>query len=186
MDITVEKATSHKYIARAAGMTSGKESHQSMLDVCISEHSPLRTQMYWIEMLGIPTKSSVHLVRHKIWVEHFVKTNREDRGGAGDEMVNRATPVDHAMFISAQELLNMARVRLCRAAELHTRLIMQDIVKALLDVEPVLAFFMVPMCVYRNGFCGSPKPCGSWTGIKDKYSEYIQLFQKRQRYDYED
>ena len=62
-------------------------------------HSPVRGIQYLIEMKGIFTKTSVHFVRHKIGVEHFVKTNREDRGGMGDEQINRLTPVNHAMLI---------------------------------------------------------------------------------------
>ena len=49
------------------------------------EHSPIRTQLFAVEMVGIPTFVSVHLTRHKIGVEHWVQTNREDRLKKSDD-----------------------------------------------------------------------------------------------------
>jgi len=121
------------------------------------EHSPIRTQLFWIEMFGIPTFVSVHLVRHKIGVEHFVRSHRDDRGGNGTE--DRNTPVDHAMLINAQALLNMARKRLCLKAHAQTWVVMQNIRSAVSGVDLSLALMMRRDCIYRNG-CHEIKPCG--------------------------
>ena len=109
-------------------------------------------------MEDIPTFVSVHLVRHKIGVEHFVKSNRVDRGG--DQNAGREAPVAHAMLINAQALINMARKRLCTQASLETRLVMQEIKTKLYEVDPDLFRCLVPECEYRGGYCYEFKCCG--------------------------
>lgn len=127
------------------------------------EHSPLRTQIFWVEMLGIPTFASTHFVRHKFGVEHFVSTNREDRGG--DEEANRWTLVNHGMHINAQALINMARKRLCYKAHHEVRKIMEEIVNNMYMIDADLADRMVPECEYRNG-CHELRPCGYFESLK--------------------
>ena len=140
-----------------------------------SEHSPIRTQMYWIEMKDIPTYVSVHLVRHKIGVEHFVKSNRPDRGGE-DGIVDRNTPINHAMLINAQSLINMARKRLCSKASTETQVVMLQINKAIRECDPELANAMVVDCVYRGG-CYEFGGCGFYAKwekeIKNEYSKSV-------------
>ena len=81
MRITVTKLTDKSLVDRACSFTAGSSVEvKSLYKMYKSEHSPIRTQMFWIEMEDIPTFVSVHLVRHKIGVEHFVKSNRLDRG----------------------------------------------------------------------------------------------------------
>jgi len=123
------------------------------------EHSPIRTQLFWIEMTGIPTFVSVHLVRHKIGVEHFVRSHRDDRGGTGTE--DRNTPVDHAMLINAQALINMARKRLCLKAHVETQRVMAEIATAVFSVDRDLSAFLVRDCFYRHG-CHELTSCGWW------------------------
>lgn len=123
------------------------------------EHSPLRTQLFWIEMLGIPSFVSVHLTRHNVGiVSHYVQTMRDDRGA--DTVADRNTPVSHAMLINAQALINVARKRLCRKAHAETRLLMEHIKDHVRAVDPDLAKYMVPECVYRGDVCHELKPCG--------------------------
>lgn len=155
MQISVYRLTSQEYAAKACSFTINKGlSHVDMFKLAKSEHSPLRTQMFWIEMYDIPTFVSVHLVRHKIGVEHYVKSNREDRGG--DAEVNRFTPINHAMFINAQALINMSRKRLCNKASKETQDVWKEIVRQLPDW---LKECCVPDCIYR-GKCNEFKTCG--------------------------
>ena len=80
MRITVTKLTDKSLVDRACSFTAGSSIEvKSLYKMYKSEHSPMRTQMFWIEMEDIPTFVSVHLVRHKIGVEHFCSTRREDR-----------------------------------------------------------------------------------------------------------
>ena len=160
MKVTAKKLTGLSEMRRACEMTlhSGKASRMWLPEIYKCEHSPIRTQMFWIEMCDIPTYVSVHFVRHKVGVEHFVMSNREDRGGTGKE--DRMSPVNHGMFLNAQTLIQLARKRLCGKADPRTRKVMKEVVKAVDVVDPALTPFLVPECVYRNGYCLEPKSCG--------------------------
>lgn len=160
MRIYIEKLTNVDLMRRACTFTThGQVDSMMSLDkIYRCEHSPMRTQMFWIEMLAIPTSVSVHLVRHKIGVEHFVQTMREDRGA--QTVADRNTLVNHAMLINAQEVINIARKRLCMAAHPKTRLTVEHIKDSLAPVDPDLARYMVPECVYRGDVCHELKPCG--------------------------
>lgn len=125
-----------------------------------NEHSPIRVRMFWVELERIPTFVSVHLVRHKIGVEHFVQSMRDDRGGAGNDQVTRLTPVNHGMLINAQALIQISRKRLCYAASKETVGTWTRLRKCMAAVDADLAWHMVPECVYRNGVCPEFKECG--------------------------
>lgn len=158
MKITVSKLTLHKLMYEAcAATTGGRVPNIDPYRLYKSEHSPIRTQIFWVEMRGIPTFVSVHFVRHKVGVEHFVKSNRPDRGG--DEEANRMTPVDHSMLINAQALISMARKRLCQKASRETRDVMLSILTGVEKVDESLARAMVPDCEYR-GACWELRTCG--------------------------
>lgn len=64
------------------------------------------------------------------------------------------------MYINAQELINMAHVRLCNQASKETREIMQEIVKQVLSTNPEFKDVLVPKCVYRGGLCNEFNSCG--------------------------
>ena len=160
MRIYITKLTDVDLLRQACKLTThGQTDSMMSLDkIYRCEHSPCRTQLFWIELLGIPTSVSVHLVRHKIGVEHFVQTMRDDRGA--DAVADRNTPVNHGMLINAQALIAMARKRLCRKAHPETRLLMESIKDHLKPIDPDLARYMVPECVYRGDVCHELKPCG--------------------------
>ena len=139
----------------AAMTTHGKEVNASMKSWCKSEHSPLRCERFWIKMYGIPTFVSVHFARHKFGVDHYVQSNRDDRDG--DTEVDRDTPVNHGMDINSQSLISMARRRLCHKSHSKTVAVMRKIKKAL--ASHAVADFLVPECVYRNGFCPEFSEC---------------------------
>ena len=158
MQITIKKITNERLMQAACAFTINAESRMSLQKIYQCEHSPLRTQLFWVEMVDIPTFVSVHLVRHKIGVEHFVKSNRTDRAcHTGD--LGRMQPVNHAMLINAQALINMARKRLCSKASPETQEVMAAIKRKIHLVDPDLAAVMVPDCVYRGG-CHELQPCG--------------------------
>lgn len=160
MNITVTKLTDKSLMDKACSFTAGHDVEvRSMKKMYLSEHSPIRTALFWVEMHDIPTFVSVHLARHKIWVEHYVKSNRPDRGG--DEESNRHTPVNHAMLLNAQALINMARKRLCSKASVETQEVMRRIKQEVAKVDPELAECMVEECLYRRG-CYEFQSCGRW------------------------
>lgn len=159
VEISARKLTGLELLQRACAVTTGRENSRAQLDALYDcEHSPIRTQIFWIELLGIPSFVSVHLVRHKVGVEHFVRSLRDDRGGQGNE--GRDTPVNHVMLINAQALIQMSRKRLCSASHIRTRRVMAALRDAVAVVDPVLARFLVPECDYRGGWCHEMKSCG--------------------------
>ena len=162
MKITIEDLTDERIMRRACDMTRKpgvKPSTISRAKLLRCEHSPVRLICFWIELIGIPSFVSTHLVRHKIGVEHFVESNRDDRGGAGDGAVNRLTPVNHGMHANAQAMISMSRKRLCYASHSKTVAVWSRLRKSMRAVCPNTAEAMVPECVYRNGFCPELREC---------------------------
>ena len=157
MEISITKLTDVNLLREACEMTMRGSSKINLEQIYKCEHSPIRTQLFWVQMYAIPTFVSVHFVRHKVGVEHFVLTMREDRGGG---QASRWTPVNHGMLINAQALIQMARKRLCRQSHLMTQKVMEEIEKAMVHVDVDLANSLVPECEYRNGYCPELKPCG--------------------------
>lgn len=155
--VTARKLTNEYLMQEVCGDTTGKESAVSLAKMYAAEHSPIRTQLFAVKMVGVPTFVSVHLVRHKIGVEHFVRSNREDRGGADD--VTRETPVTHSMIVNAAALIQIARKRLCHQAHTETTRVVGLIKRAVARVDPHLADVMVPECIYRGGICHELRQC---------------------------
>jgi len=164
-------------VNRAASMTTGGSDVGASLQYWMKcEHSPLRMIRFWIECEDMETFVSVHFVRHGKFAEHFVKSNRDDRGGNNTE--DRHTPVTHGIETNAQELINMAKTRLCRKSHKRTMAAMMDIKRAVSEVVPELADYMVPQCVYRNGICPEGKNHCKVGPMKmlERYSYYRNLF----------
>jgi hypothetical protein len=128
-----------------------------------SEHSPIRCYILHILMQDIAPPVSVHFVRHKVGVEHFVTTSRPDRTGVPRDVGGLKT-VDHVMILNAQSLITIARKRLCGNAEAATRETMEEIKGVLLaSPDPFLAALgsiLEPDCIYRGGLCHEFKCCG--------------------------
>jgi hypothetical protein len=143
-------------MTRKPGMVPSKMTREKIYKC---EHSPARAIIFWIELLGIPSFVSTHLVRHKIGVEHYVESNRDDRGGAGDDNVTRNTPVNHGLLTNAQALIHMARKRLCYASHVKTVGVFRRLKKEMHEVDPALSEALVPDCVYRNGLCPELREC---------------------------
>jgi thymidylate synthase ThyX len=92
-------------------------------------------------------------------VEHFIRTQREDRTGTPRDALRQDALVSHRLHINAQGLINMSRKRLCNQAHKETRQAWLEALETLYDVEPELVAACVPECLYR-GFCPEIKTCG--------------------------
>lgn len=160
MKITIQPLTGLDVVQRAAQMTTHGQPIKAPLRAWYrTEHSPVRARMFWIEFEGLRSFVSVHMVRHNIGVTHFVQSMRDDRGGAGNDVVTRNTPVNHGMLINAQAIITVSRNRLCYAASPETVAAWRKMRKAMAEVDQDLPDFMVPECVYRNGICPEFKQC---------------------------
>jgi hypothetical protein len=157
MQINISKLVGEDWMRWACALTIDSESNMTLDKIYANEHSPMRTQIFAVTMLGIPTFVSTHFRTHSQGVTHFVKSLREDRSGDGTE--NRWTPTNHGMLINAQSLINISRKRLCYKSHDETRRVMKAIKTAVDGVDSELALRMVHDCVYRNG-CHEDKTCG--------------------------
>lgn len=127
--------------------------------ILLSEHSPIRKLCFNWKWIDLPYWVSVHFVRHKFGIEHFVSTQRSDRTGEDRTSSRQDAPVMHECFANAQAVMFMSRRRLCSQASPETRAAWKQVVDAIAEQEPEIGACCVPECVYR-GFCPEFKPCG--------------------------
>ena len=171
MKVEIRKITDWDLVYETALATIDKKVTKEPSDawkrkILNAEHSPIRALQFLIKLEGIPYFVSTHLVRHKIGVEHYVSTSREDRTGIKREERKQTDLVNHTMLINAQALITMSRKRLCTMADAKTREVWRAVKEEIKKVEPILAEFMVPECVYRQG-CHEFKPCGYFKKWKE-------------------
>lgn len=125
----------------------------------LCEHSPIRKlAVNWI-WEGLKSWISVHFVRHKYGIEHWVSTQRDDRTQIDRNASRQDTPVIHEAMASAQAIINISRKRLCMQAHRETRYAWIDFLDRLYIHEPELVDSCVCDCVYR-GHCFEYKSCG--------------------------
>ena len=128
----------------------------------MSEHSPIRRIKFYWRWSGLKSWVSVHMVRHKIGIEHWVSTQRPDRTDNQDidrDKLLQGALVNHACEADAQALINISRKRLCNCASEETRLAWKAVKEKVAEMEPELASCMVRECIYR-GFCPEMFSCG--------------------------
>lgn len=149
-----------------------------------AEHSPIRTLMFTIR-LTIPYFVSTHLVRHKIGVEHYVQSQRNDRQSEYDrELAPQNAMVTHIIDVNAEQVMFMMRRRLCGQADATTRFVMTHVCLEIIKTNPEFKQFLKPMCEYRHE-CPEFISCGYWEGKnnakKNKENEkaYVSNMRKR-------
>lgn len=127
--------------------------------ILAAEHSPIRTLMFTVRM-HIPYYVSVHFVRHKYGVEHYVTSQRNDRQDKYDRTkAPQDMEVCHIMDLNAQALINMAHRRLCGNADPETRRVMVEICREVVGAVPEMWDVLMPMCMYRAE-CHEFNSCG--------------------------
>lgn len=139
-----------------SGVDVSEEWKHKMLE---AEHSPIRTLMFTMK-LRIPFYVSVHFARHKHGIEHFVVSQRNDRQSNYDRRdAPQGIEVVHMIDVNAQELMSMARRRLCSQADVETQRIMSLICMEVEKACPEFIGHLVPMCEYQWR-CPEFKSCG--------------------------
>lgn len=125
--------------------------------ILLCEHSPIRRiKIYW-KWSDLKYWVSVHFVRHKIGIEHWVGTQRTQ--GNKRDSIRQDAFVCHSCEANAQALINISRKRLCSRAAKETREAWDAVKREIAKKEPELAECMVRECVYR-GFCPEIHSCG--------------------------
>ncbi len=156
------------------GMNTGKYPDSKWkLQLIRAEHSPIRKLKFSWRWKELPYWVSVHIVRHKIGIEHFVKTQRTDRTGVDRNELPQGAHVSHECEADGQALINISRKRLCAQASAETREAWQLVKDEVAKVEPELAVCMVKECVYR-GFC--PEMFGCGFDKTDKFKEEREAY----------
>ena len=135
----------------------------------LCEHSPIRILFFDFKWTELKYWVSVHLVRHKIGIEHFVRTQRSDRSGVDRDGLRQDSPVEHRISVNAQAMISISRKRLCMNASPETREAWTAVVEKLKESENELYNVCVPDCIYR-GWCYEYKSCGYFN---------TEAFQKR-------
>ncbi len=124
-------------------------------------HSPIRTLWFTIR-LTIPYYVSNHFVRHKIGIEHYVQSQRNDRQSNYDrKLAPQSAMVSHIFEVNAAQLIEMSHRRLCGQADVTTRFVMTQICKAVEQVNPEFKGHFKPMCEYLHE-CTEFESCGYW------------------------
>ena len=148
----------------------GKNWRHRML---LSEHSPIRQLIVKWKWVDLQYWVSVHFVRHKIGIEHFVSTQRTDRTGINRDELPQAQLVSHECIANAQAIINISRKRLCTQASAETGKAWNALLASVKNELPELFDVCVPECVYR-GFCPELKPCGYFK--TEAYSERLTKY----------
>ena len=125
----------------------------------LCEHSPIRQIMVSAKWHGLKSWVSVHLVRHKIGIEHWVRSQRSDRTGIDRDMLVQGNEVEHEILASTQAVIAISRKRLCNQASNETKEAWQSLLDAIRPELPELVDVCVPDCIYR-GWCYEYKSCG--------------------------
>lgn len=155
----------------------GEPSSKWKKTILLAEHSPIRKLCFNWKWEDLPYWVSVHFVRHKYGIEHFVSTQRSDRTGENRNDKSQSSPVVHECFANTQSVMFISRKRLCRQASRETQAAWKLVVDEIKKVQPEVGECCVPECVYR-GFCPEFKSCGfcgsnEWKRQIEKYHERI-------------
>lgn len=179
MKVNVIRKTSWNDVLNAARFTQNlaplmKEPSENFKeDMIVAEHSPLRLLEFEIIIKDIPYCNMGHLVRH-VHAQPFVSTSRGDITGVDRSTRKQTDPVNMILYMNAQELINISKVRLCNRADKVTRLAWNMVIDELSKIEPILARYCVPSCLYR-GFCPEIKCCGytNTEGYQEDRKKYL-------------
>ena len=125
----------------------------------LCEHSPIRQYTIKCKWYDIKSWVSVHFVRHKIGIEHWVRTQRTDRANVDRDSLPQSNLIEHEFEANTQAFINISRKRLCHGASKETREAWQLILSEIKELEPELYSVCVPDCIYR-GWCYEHRSCG--------------------------
>ena len=108
--VSVSKVTYESLMREACESTFIGNSKVSLNTIYKSEHSPSRTQLFWICLKNIPLFVSTHLLRHHVGAVPFQLTCREDRPGGNigfpekaDSIVNQLEILRHDVAVGCNK-----------------------------------------------------------------------------------
>ncbi len=162
-------------VADAARTTIGLEAGDKEISsywkrrMLLCEHSPIRKLLIEWKWTDLMSWVSVHFVRHKYGIEHWVRSQRPDRYNADNrDAFPQGNFINHECEANAQAIINISRKRLCHQASHETRLAWIKFLMELNKHEPELYDVCVPDCIYR-GWCYEWETCGFYRSSDFNY-----------------
>lgn len=144
-------------IHREAGTKEPSSLWKRRMLLC--EHSPIRQIFIKCKWYDLKSWVSVHFVRHKFGIEHWVRTQRSDRTNTDRDSMPQGNFVEHEFEANAQAMINISRKRLCNQASPETREAWHAALEVIREEQPELYAACVPDCIYR-GYCYEFRSCG--------------------------
>ena len=95
--VSVRKLTDLSLMREACEMTFLGKSNQSLLSIYKTEHSPVRTQLCWVQLTSIPLYVSTHLLRHHVGSVPFQLSCRSDRNGGNPGLIGKLDEVINSL-----------------------------------------------------------------------------------------
>lgn len=133
-----------------------------------ARHSPIRELRFVFLLEDVPYWVAMHLVRHHIGCQPYVRTQRNDRQTDYDRRkAPQDAPVSMMWSMNAEALMTIANKRLCEQAAPETHDVVQAMCVLAVRDNPEFDEFLVPMCEYHNGICHEFNPCGKYPVSKE-------------------
>jgi len=123
------------------------------------EHSPIRQMFFKFKWYDLMSWVSVHFVRHKIGIEHWVRSQRSDRSNTIDRNISQENFIEHEFEANIQAIINISRKRLCNNASKETREAWGKVLEKIYEIDEEIGEVCVQECIYR-GWCYEFKSCG--------------------------
>lgn len=167
------------------GFTEKRPTEQFKRKLLMSEHSPIRLLEFDWSWNKIPYWLSTEFSRHR-W-EKFISSQRDDR--LIDDTPRAEKPqgalVNYDGYANMQNLIDVARKRLCHKATPEAVELMEDLKYELGKEFGSESDVLVPNCIYR---CGCPEftSCGFFKAFKsyhDKNYPNADITDLQGRYD---
>ena len=144
-------------------------------NMLLAEHSPIRKIHINWKWYNLMSFVSVHFTRHKIGIEHWVRSQRTDRTGIDRNDLKQSELIEHECEADAQAIINISRKRLCNQASKETREAWLKFLNSFRVQENELYNACVPECCYR-GFCPELKSCGYYK--TEEYKDCLKAYRK--------
>jgi len=157
------------------GAGEGEPSSSYKRRLLLSEHSPIRKLVINWKWFNLKSWVSVHFVRHKFGIEHWVRTQRTDRTGVNRDELPQGAEVEHEAEANAQAIINISRKRLCMNASQETRLAWLEFLCESGFKEKELMSVCVKDCVYR-GYCYEMDSCGYFR--TEAFQQELELYRR--------
>lgn len=91
--VTVKKLTDEELMREACESTFIGKSNASLVTMYKAEHSPARTQLFWITLKNVKLFVSTHLLRHHVGSVPFQLSCRDDRKGGNPGMTDKCAAI---------------------------------------------------------------------------------------------